>query len=384
VRFEFATATRIVFGAGTHHDIPSMLAGLGSHVVVVTGHSPARAAAIVEACRAAGLAVTSFRVEGEPTIETVTRGVEHARRTGTDVVLSVGGGSAIDAGKAIAALLANGGSPLDYLEVIGRGHVLTRPSVPFVAVPTTAGTGAEVTRNAVLQVGSHRVKASLRSPLMLPRIALVDPTLMLDMPPAVTATTGLDALAQLIEPFLGVRANPLTDACARDGMPRVAWALERAWRDGADLAARTDMAMAGLLGGLCLANAGLGAVHGLAAPLGGMFPAPHGALCAALLAPVLEVNLRALRARQPDSPALSKADEVARLLTGDSQALAAAGVEWLAASAQTFAIPRLGQWGVTPADLPEIAKRGAEASSMKGNPIALTHGELVEILARAL
>ena len=225
----------------------------------------------------------------------------------------MGGGSAIDAGKALAAMLTNPGEPLDYLEVVGRGQPLRQPSAPFIAVPTTAGTGSEVTRNAVLAAPERGVKASLRSPYLLPRLAVVDPELTLDLPPALTASTGLDALTQLIEPYVSVRANPMTDLYAVEGLRRAAEALPRAWANGDDREARRGMCWASLLGGLSLANAGLGAVHGFAAPVGGMFPAPHGAVCAALLAPAMEINVEALRRRAPESRALGRYDEVARL-----------------------------------------------------------------------
>ena len=213
----------------------------------------------------------------------VRQGVELARREQCDLVIAFGGGSAIDAGKAIAALLANGGELTDYLEVIGKGQPLRHPSVPFIAVPTTAGTGSEVTRNAVLASAEHQVKVSMRSPLMLPRLAVVDPELTLELPPAVTASTGLDALTQLIEPYVSIRANPLTDGFCLEGLRRVSRSLRRAYHAGRDITAREDMSLASLLGGLALANAGLGVVHGFAAPVGGMFHAPHGAICAALL-----------------------------------------------------------------------------------------------------
>src|SRR5207245_11298164 len=210
---------------------------------------------------------------------------------------------------------------LDYLEVIGQGRALENASTPFIAMPTTAGTGSEVTRNAVLASPRHRVKVSLRSPFLLPKIALVDPELTYDLPPSITASTGLDALTQLIEPYVSSRANPMTDAVCVDGLRRVARSLRVAFEAGRNAAAaREDMAVASLFGGLALANAGLGAVHGFAGPIGGMFPAPHGAVCAALLPDTMEVNLRALRRRAPESETLRRFDEIARILTGRPEA----------------------------------------------------------------
>jgi alcohol dehydrogenase class IV len=280
--------------------------------------------------------------------------------------------------------MTNEGDPLDYLEVIGKGQPLRQPPTPYIAIPTTAGTGAEVTRNAVLASPEHRVKVSLRSPWMLPRLALVDPELTHSMPPAITATTGMDALTQCIEPYLSVQANPLTDALCREGIQRAARSLRRAYEQGDDPAAREDMALASLFGGLALANAKLGAVHGFAGPLGGMFDAPHGAICARLLSFVMEANLKALRQREPDSPILPRFDEVARLLTGHPEATADDGVKWLHDLSAALHIPPLADYGVTTADFEALIEKAGRSSSMKGNPIPLTPDELRAILAQAV
>ncbi len=382
--FEFATATRILFGAGKLSEAAPAAKAMGQRALLVTGRSPGRARRLQDALESEGLEVTVFSVSGEPTIPMVRAATEAARQKQCDVVLSFGGGSAIDAGKAVAALLGNGGDPLDYIEVIGKGRKITRPSVPFLAIPTTAGAGSEVTRNAVLASPEHRVKASLRSPLMLPRLALVDPELTLDLPPEITAATGLDALTQLIEPYVSIRANPMTDIFCLEGIRRAARSLVRAYEDGRNLAARTDMAFASLLGGLALANAGLGAVHGFAAPVGGMFPAPHGAVCAALLPHVMHANIRALRERAPEHPSLERYRIVARLLTGDEKAAAEDGVEWVRQTARKLRIPPLGAYGLTPAGVPAVVEKASRASSMKGNPIALTPAELTGILVAAI
>lgn len=384
MRFEFASAAQILFGRGVVAEAAPAARAAGNRVLLVTGSSGVRAAGLQDNLRTCGLAVEEFRVTGEPSLATVRQGVTRARQAGCDVVLAVGGGSAVDAGKAIAALLTNPGDVLDYLEVIGVGKQLERPAAPLIAVPTTAGTGAEVTRNAVLLSPEHRVKASLRSRFLLPRLALVDPELTLDLPPAVTAATGLDALTQLIEAFVSVRANPMTDGFCREGIPRAARSLVQAFRHGRDLEARADMALASLLSGLALANAGLGAVHGFAAAIGGMFPAPHGAVCAALLAPVMETNLRALRARQPRNPALGRYDEVARLLTGDAAAGAEEGIAWVRRITSELAIPGLRRYGVEQSQCAEAVARAARASSMRGNPIPLAEDELTAILQAAL
>jgi alcohol dehydrogenase class IV len=320
----------------------------------------------------------------EPELATVQQGVALAKQESCGLVISFGGGSSLDAGKAIAAMLANAGELLDYLEVIGRGKALEEPSVPFIAVPTTAGTGSEVTRNAVLASPAHGVKVSLRSPFMLPRVAVVDPELTYDLPPAVTASTGLDALTQLIEPYVSCRANPMTDALCMEGIRRAARSLRAAFAESRNAAARADMSVASLFGGLALANAGLGAAHGFAGPIGGQFPAPHGAVCAALLPHVMEVNLRALRQRQPLAETLRRYEDVARLLTGSATATAEAGVEWVRKLVATLRIPSLSHYGLKREHTAELVEKASHASSMKANPIVLTPDELTGILQRAL
>lgn len=383
-RFEFATAQRIVFGAGTRSELPALVASFGRRVFWVGGANPRRQAELLAALGVVAESLEVFAVSGEPTVALVEAGARRACAAGSTVVVAVGGGSAIDAGKAIAALASNPGDALDYLEVVGRGRALPNAPLPFVAVPTTAGTGAEVTRNAVLAVPGARVKVSLRSAAMLPRIALVDPELALGLPAAVTAATGMDALVQLIEPYLSCRANPMTDALCRDGIGRVARALPRAVAEPGNLAARSELALGALYSGMALANAGLGAVHGFAAPIGGLYPAPHGAVCAALLAPVLRVNLAALRSRAPQHPVLARMAEVACWITGDAAATADDAAVFCAALCRSLAIPSLGAWGVRAEDVPTIVEQAAAASSMKGNPLPLTPAELAAALDAAL
>lgn len=384
MRFELATATRIVFGPGTLAEAGEIVRALGRRALVVTGSRPERAEPLLAMLAERGVSTISQTVSGEPTVAAIREGVRRAAGEACDAVVAIGGGSALDAGKATAALLANGGDLLDYLEIVGRGQPLTRPSLPFVAIPTTAGTGSEVTRNAVLASPEHGVKASLRSPLMLPRVALVDPEPTHDLPRDVTARTGLDALTQLIEPFVSRRANPLVDAFCREGLWRGARSLRRACEHGEDAAAREDMALASLLGGLALANAGLGIVHGLAAVLGGRFAAPHGALCARLLAPGMRANLRALEERAPGSEALARYGEVARIVTGRADAGAEDGVAWAHALARDLEIPSLAAYGVGAADLEPIAAQAERVGSTQGNPIVLARNEIVGVLAEAM
>jgi alcohol dehydrogenase class IV len=384
MRFEFTTATRIIFGSGTLKEVGPIARRCGLRALVVTGSKPGRAEPLIERLNLAGIQSVTFPVAGEPEIETVEAGVASARQAGCDHVISFGGGSAVDAGKAIAAMLTNPGELLDYLEIIGRGQSIARPPAPFVAIPTTAGTGAEVTRNAVLASPQHRVKVSLRSPLMLPRIALVDPELTAGLPRDITAATGLDALTQLIEPYVSCRANPMTDALCSAGIPRAACSLRKACEDGHDIGAREDMALSSLWSGMALANAGLGAAHGLAGPIGGMFPAPHGAVCAALLPHVIRANLRALRQRQPDSDALRRFVELARLLAGGAAATADEGVRWVEELVRDLKIPPLSCYGIGRGHIAELVSKAAAASSMKGNPLPLTPDELTGILFAAL
>lgn len=384
MRFEFATATRILFGPGVLADVGALSREVGRHALIVTGRNRDRAAPLIELLRASEITTTSVAIESEPTLDDITRGTLVAREAKCDFVIGFGGGAALDSAKAIAALLTNSGELLDYLEVIGGAKPLAHPAAPCIAIPTTAGTGSEVTRNAVLASPSHHVKVSIRSAYMLPRIALIDPELTYGLPPALTATTGLDALTQLIEPYVSARANPVTDALCVDGIRRAARSLRVAVENGHDATAREDMALASLFGGLALANAGLGAVHGFAGPIGGMFPAPHGAVCAALLPPVMEANLVALRTRAPATPALSRYDHIAQLLTGRSNAKADDGVRWLNDLVGALHIPPLGSYGVTCADSHAIVAASSKASSMKSNPIVLTSEELHAILARTL
>jgi alcohol dehydrogenase class IV len=389
VAFELAAPARIVFRAGAAREAGAIARSFGTHALLVTGRSAARALAVTGPLEAAGVRWTAFSVVGEPTVESARAGVAAARDAGCDLVIGFGGGGALDAAKAIAALLGNGGDPLDYLEVVGWGQPLARPSLPFVAIPTTAGTGSEVTKNAVLSSPEHGMKASLRSPLMLARVALIDPDLVARLPAPVVASSGLDALSQNIEPLGSARANPLTDGLAREGIRRSAGALRRAHADaqaGRELAPadREALALTSLFGGLCLANAGLGAVHGFAAPIGGMFDAPHGAVCAALLPTVMRVNARALAARAPDAPALARMREVAALVTGHAGAAIEDGIAWLADLTRELEIPGLARHGLTAARLPELVGKARAASSMKGNPIKLTDDELTEIATSSM
>ncbi|MGD0441855.1 MAG: iron-containing alcohol dehydrogenase [Acidimicrobiales bacterium] len=379
--FEFATAGRIVFGAGLSRELATLAGRLGSRALVCTGADPDRHHGLLEDL---DLHYVTFEVPGEPTVDLARRAVATARHEGVNLVIALGGGSVMDLGKAVAMLLGNGGDPLDYLEVVGKGRSIDKPSVPCIALPTTAGTGAEVTPNAVLASPEHGLKASLRSALMLPMLALVDPLLTMSCPPGVTASSGMDALTQCLEPLVSIRATPMTDALAGEGLRRAAAGLRRAHADGNDLVARTDMAFCSLLGGLSLANSKLGTVHGLAGVIGGTVDVPHGIACAALLVPTFEANVTALRARQPTSQALGRYQEVARLLTGRADATIEEGRAWIAETVRLLDIPKLSFYGLTPGHADDVVERALRASSTKGNPIELSADEMRSVFAAAI
>lgn len=383
MQFNFATAGKIIFGRGAVSQVGTLAASMGRRALVVMVDER-QAAPVLRSLGEAAIEVVGFCVTSEPTTASVREGTDRAREAGCGLVVAAGGGSVIDTGKAIAALLTNGGDPLDYLEVIGRGQPLTKRSAPLIAIPTTAGTGAEVTANAVLVSPEHRVKVSLRGALILPHVALVDPELTHSVPPAITASTGLDALTQVLEPYVSVAANPITDTLCREGLWRGAESLLKAFKNGNDAEAREDMALVSLLGGLALANAKLGAVHGFAGVLGGMYDAPHGAICGRLLPYVMETNVAALAAREPTNPALGRYGEVASILSGDFDATVADGVTWVSDLCQELAVPGLAAYGVSRGHFAEIVEKTQRSSSMKGNPLKLTDAELGAILEKAL
>jgi alcohol dehydrogenase class IV len=382
--FEFGTANRIIFGAGAIERVGRLAADLGRCALLVTGRSLERADALVRQLEKHDLLVSRFSVTNEPTLKTLTEGLAQARGLGVDVVIGFGGGSVIDAGKALAALVNNPGDVMDYLEVIGRGRPLTNVPVPCIAVPTTAGTGAEVTCNAVLKSTEHGVKVSLRSPMMFPRFAVIDPELTLSLPPPVTAATGMDALTQLIEAFVSKRSNPLTDGLCRDGIKRAARSLRTVYFRPDDAGARSDMSLGSLFSGLALANAGLGAVHGIAGPLGGLCDAPHGIICARLLPTVVKINVQSLQNRDPTSAALVRYQKIFRWLAGTRMATATDGIEWLNQLVKDLQIPPLCNYGLQPSHIARLVPQAQKASSMQTNPVSLTTAELAEILSEAI
>ncbi|MCK5203080.1 MAG: iron-containing alcohol dehydrogenase [Desulfobacterales bacterium] len=384
MRFEFATARRIVFGPGTLSEVASMAVEMGRRPLVVTGQSGDRAVPLMHALEKLEMEITRFQVLAEPTIDMALGVVQKARQATCDLVIGIGGGSVIDTGKVAAALITNSGQLMDYLEIIGNAQPLECAAAPYIAIPTTAGTGSEVTRNAVLGSPEHRVKISMRSPFMLPDLAVVDPELTVSLPPSITASTGLDALTQLMEAFVSSHANAMTDGICREGLLRAAESLQRVYENGSDRKAREDMCLASLFSGFALANAKLGAVHGIAGPLGGMVSGAHGAICAGLLPYVMEMNIKALRTRAADSPALERYNELACILTQRSNASAKDAIAWVKNLCQTLQVESLAHLGLNKADLPAVVAKSQISSSMQGNPIRLTEDELMEILHNAL
>ena len=391
-KFELFSVGRIVFGRGELARVGQIAAQLGRAAMVIANAGEMGDGGPVD--RLADLLAAEnvrhafYRQRGEPRIDGVEQALQLARDAQCDLVIGLGGGSAIDTAKAVAGLLTNGGGPLDYMEVVGEGRKITQPAAPWIAVPTTAGTGAEVTRNAVLASPQRRFKASIRSELLLASVVVVDAELGVPVRPEVTARAGMDALCQLIESYTSARAQPITDALALRGMALAARSLRRACADGGDVDAREDMALAALLSGITLTNVGLGAVHGFAAPMGANFPIPHGTLCAALLPGVMSANVDALRAESAGHPTLARYAQIGRALTAqpalaDDDAIDA-GVRFAADLAGDLHIPRLGQFGLRRGDFGEMIALARKSSSMRYNPVALSDEALTGILQSAL
>ncbi|HTX78048.1 MAG TPA: iron-containing alcohol dehydrogenase [Longilinea sp.] len=384
MNFDFNTANRILFGEGALKEIGTIARQFGNKAVIVAGGDPKSIENLKEILSNSEIEFVIFKAAGEPTTRLVEEAIRLAKENGSQFVIGLGGGSAIDIAKAISVMLTNPGELLDYLEVVGKNRAIDLPAAPMIAVPTTSGTGSEVTRNAVLAVPEKKVKVSMRSAYILPRVALVDPELTYGLPPRLTANTGMDALTQVLEPYVSLKANSMVDMFCREGMKRAARSLEKAYHDGSDRQARIDMSWTSLLGGLSLANAGLGAVHGFAGPIGGMFHAPHGAICASLLAPVTAMNVKALALRAPGEPALERYHEIAKILTGKDSASIKDGIDWLQSLKDALEIPGLSEYGIAEENFSEIIDKALVASSMRGNPIQLQREELEVILREAL
>jgi alcohol dehydrogenase class IV len=384
MKFEFMTASRIIVEQGGLKQLGKLAKSFGQRVLLVGRLASDDTKKAIEYLNNEGCIVTPINVKGEPSVDSINEILAVSRENQCEVVVAIGGGSVLDSGKTIAALMTNTNDIMDYLEVIGNGVPVSKKSLPFIAVPTTSGTGAEATKNATILSAEHKVKVSIRSPYMLPDVVLLDPQLTVSVPKDVTASTGLDALTQVLEPYVSKMANPITDAFAKEGLTRAARSLKKAYDQGDDIDAREDMAIASLFGGISLANAKLGAVHGFAGVLGGMFPIPHGVVCARLLPFVTRKNIEVLNARDPQNPAVKRYEDVAKILTGDPNAKAMDGVVWLEDLCKHLDVDSLSHFGVKEEYFEEIINKSMNASSMKGNPIELTFDELKDILQQAL
>ena len=410
--FELGRIPRLRFGAGAISALPEVIAAHGRQALIITGGRSFRGSerwpALRAALEAGGISWATASVESEPSPDDVDEIVAGHRGAGLEVVVGIGGGSALDTAKAVAGLLPGGGSVREHLEGVGPSLPLRGPTLPFVAVPTTAGTGSEATRNAVLtERGPRGFKRSFRDERLVAVEAIVDPDLLAGAPANLIAANGLDALTQLLEPYVSPRAGPLTDALALDGLAKAAdalpvWSALAASKPQAPsettAGPRKAMGYAALLSGICLANAGLGAVHGLASPLGALVAIPHGFACGAVLVAVVETNIAALEARAPESPALARYAEVGRIVAGGTAADRLAGrsggvgeeadaraalVAWLSDLTRSLAVPGLGAFGLTSADIPTLVA-GSRGSSMRTNPVELTDAEIAAILERSL
>lgn len=386
--FEFFGVGRVVFGRGQFARAGEIAASLGRRALLVYNGDDLGKGGALDRLAVSLPGAPLHRQRGEPTVSDVDRALTAAREAGCDCVVALGGGSAIDAAKAVAGLLANGGAALDYMEVVGKGQKITKPALPWMAIPTTAGTGAEATRNAVIGLPEKKFKASIRSELLLPRVALIDPEIQANVPPNVTASSGMDALCQLIESYTSTGANPMTDALALRGIALASRSLRRAFADANDVAAREDMALAALLSGMTLTSAGLGAVHGFAAPLGANFPVPHGTVCAALLPHVIDANAAAARATSVEHPVLSRYATIGRTLAGEESLSDAHGVDRAisatASLARDLRIPPLSTFGLSSQTVPEMVALAKRASSMRFNPVPLGDDALARVLERGI
>ncbi len=381
--FDFATSGHIHFGRGSLARLADYLGADTSPILLLTGQHNAVDNPILPLINGRSIPLHQAIIVGEPDSNVIDQEAEKARVAGIKAVISFGGGSVLDAGKAIAMLITNGGVSLDYAEIVGKGKNITIPSLPNFAIPTTAGTGSEVTKNAVIIFKEKKVKASIRSPLMIPQVAIVDPETMRSVPPEITASTGMDALTQVLESYLSSRSTILVDSMCEKAIPMAFKSLAKVYENGNDLDAREEMAYVSLIGGVSLANAGLGAVHGFAAAIGGMYSIPHGSICACFLPVVFEANYQALMKKNPNHPAINKCRQIAMysgIKNGDVSEL----IEKLYNLRFDLNIPGMRKFGINRSMAGDIAESTARTSSMKGNPIDLSFDQLVQILIKCV
>lgn len=388
--FAISRLPRIVFGRGRISELPALAAEYGNKALLVTGAHSFRSTphwqTLVDGLQQRGITWANLSISGEPSPDTIDAAVAQFRSQNIQAVIGIGGGSVLDAAKAIAGLLMNQNSVMDYLEGVGKGLTYRGPSLPFIAVPTTAGTGSEATKNAVLSIqGPEGFKKSFRHECLVPEYALLDPDLLETCPPELIAADGMDAFTQLLEAYVSSKANPLIDALAWSGMEAVHQGFFAAYEGDAE--GRAAMAYAALLSGICLAQVGLGSVHGLASPLGAFFPIPHGVVCGTLVAKATEINVAALKQRNPQHPALVKYAAAGRLLANQPAADTETAHELLCGTLQKWTkqlqLPRLGHYGVTLADIPKIVAN-SRGNSMLTNSIVLSDDEVTQIVKARL
>lgn len=376
--FHFMTASRIIFGEGALVNSLTSLNQFGYSVLLVTGRDSQRAEPLIHYFKQQGMRYQQVAVHGEPLIAMVEELAAMGRKFRPDMVLAIGGGSVLDTGKALAALIPNQGSVYDYVEVVGRNVPLQAKPIPFIAVPTTAGTGAEVSKNAVLRSAQENVKVSLRSPDMLPDLAIVDPTLTYGMDPVMSGCCGMDAFTHLMESYVCGDPNPLTDMVCEEGLRRLAGAILPACEDD-DPRARADMSFAALLGGMALANAKLGAAHGLASSLGGRLDAPHGLITAQLAPYVMQENVLAAR-EAGRGDVLNRYRQLACILTGRMNAEIIDGVMWTKRTLKRLNLPYVSDYGLCEVSFDAVAEDALLSNAIKGNPLPLNKSRLLSIL----
>lgn len=379
MRFEFHLHSRIIFGNHSIQRAGEIASSMGRHALLVRGSGRVPLHPLTDQLRAAGVSWVEYAVGHEPDVEVISAGLSLAKAAVVDHLIAFGGGSVMDTAKAIAALLTNPGELNDYLEVVGKGMPVDLPGLPLLAIPTTSGTGSEVTRNAVVSLQVPAVKVSMRGKGMGAKVALVDPTLTYSLPPNITAQSGMDALTQVIEAYCSKNASPLTDAIALDGILRGSRSILTAYRNGQDPAAREDMALTSLYSGIALSQAGLGAVHGFAGVLGAMVGAAHGAICACLLPAVLKANLGTALG-QSHEPLIDKFRRMAEILSDGKSSEPDEVAIWARTLCRKLHIPGLAELGVRRSDFPEIISRAAASSSMQKNPFVLPPEILKQIL----
>lgn len=379
-KFDFSTANRILFGPGALQVLPELINDYGENVVIVRSSHQDAFKQLEKLIEGDQLQLRTIFVDSEPNLPGVIDAISQASQNQCDFVIGIGGGSVMDTAKVIAAMLTNDGDLMDYLEVVGKGLPIRHRCAPLIAIPTTSGTGSEVTRNAVINIPERNLKVSMRSPLMLPWISIVDPLLTLSVPADVTAFTGMDAFIQVIEPYVSIKANHMTDRFCEDGIKRASTNLIKVFRNGLDQEARCEMSLVSLYGGLSLANSGVGAIHAFAGVIGSKYNVPHGAACAMFLSSVMKVNITALQNREPSNDSLARYLQISRWVTGNEGATFEDGINWFDTLCQELVIPGLADFGVKKSDFSTIIQLTKQTSSMKANPILLTDGELAQIL----